>query len=92
MDFIEGILALAGIDDVPVFKRSQIVNQLEETEMVLSAAEWLDEETVLRKLPWVTVDEVEEILSRRAEADVARYSAGDTGGDMDDDPPEGDDE
>lgn len=92
MDFIEGILALAGIDDVPTFKRSQIVNQLEETEMVLSAAEWLDEETVLRKLPWVTVDEVEEILTRRAEADMARYNAGDTGNNIDVDPPEGDDE
>ena len=72
IDFIEGIMKIAGIEDNPTFKRSQIVNQLEETEMVLSAAEWLDEETVLRKLPWVTVDEVEEILARRAEADMAR--------------------
>ena len=92
IDFIEGIMKIAGIEDVPTFKRSQIVNQLEETEMVLSAAEWLDEETVLRKLPWVTVDEVEEILARRAEADMARYSAGNTVVDMDADPPEGDDE
>lgn len=72
IDFIAEVLELAGIDDEPIFKRSQLVNQLEETEMVLSAAEWLDEETVLRKLPFVTVDEVDEILARRAEADMAR--------------------
>ena len=86
------MLELAGIDDEPLFKRSQVVNQLEETEMVLSAAEWLDEETVLRKLPFVTVDEVDEILARRAEADMARYSAGNTVVDMDADPPAGDGE
>lgn len=72
-DFIEGIMKIAGIEDTPTFKRSQIVNQLEETEMVLSAAEWLDEETVLRKLPWITVDEVDEIILRRAEENAARY-------------------
>ena len=75
LDFIAGILALAGIDDTASFKRSQVVNQLEETEMVLSAAEWLDEETVLRKLPWVTVDEVDEILLRRAEEEAKRFDA-----------------
>lgn len=73
IDFIEGIMKIAGIEDNPTFKRSQIVNQLEETEMVLSAAEWLDEETVLRKLPWITVDEVDEIILRRAEENAARY-------------------
>lgn len=76
LDFINGILALAGIEDEATFKRSQIVNQLEETEMVLSAAEWLDEETVLRKIPWITVDEVDEILQRRSKDDAARFTAG----------------
>ena len=73
IDFIEGILVLAEIEDYPTFKRSQIVNQLEETEMVLSAAEWLDDETVLRKLPWVTVDEVDEIIGRRTDAEMRRF-------------------
>lgn len=77
IDFIAGILALAGIDDTPTFKRSQIVNQLEETEMVLTAAEWLDEETILKKLPWITVDEVDEILRRRDEEAASRVTAPD---------------
>lgn len=67
IDFIRGILALDGIEDTPIFKRSQIVNQAEETEMILSAAAHLDDETVLKKLPWITVDEVEEILKKKAE-------------------------
>lgn len=64
IEFIGGILACLGLRAVPLFKRSQVVNQLEETQMVLAAAEFLDVETILRKLPWVTVDEVEEILAR----------------------------
>lgn len=63
--FLENLLAYLGIDAAPSFKRSQIVNQLEETEMVLAAADVLDTETLLRKLPWVTVDEVEGIMARR---------------------------
>lgn len=63
-DFIEGLLALLGIDDVPMYKRSQVVNQLEETEMILAAADLLDRETILRKLPWLSDDEVEGIGKR----------------------------
>lgn len=36
------------------------------TDMVLQAAEYLDDETVLRHLPFITVDEVKDILSRKA--------------------------
>lgn len=75
-DFIDGILSIAGIDDVPTYKRSQVVNQAEETEMILSAAAWLDDETILRKLPWVTVDEVSEILARRDSAEIGRLRDG----------------
>lgn len=78
-DCIEGILALAGIEDVPTYRRSQVVNEAEITEMVLSAAAYLDDETVLRKLPWISVDEIPEIMKRRAEEDAARFK------DVDDD-------
>lgn len=63
--FIKQILALMGISDNPVFKRNRISNQKEQTDMVLSASEYLDEETVLNKLPFVTVDEVTEIMARK---------------------------
>ena len=42
-----------------------ISNQKEQTDMVLSAADYLDDETVLSKLPFITVDEIYKILSNR---------------------------
>lgn len=64
-DFIHSVLALMGIDDNPVFKRNRISNQNEQTQMILSAAEYLDTETILNKLPFITVDEVSEIMARK---------------------------
>lgn len=59
------ILELMGIDDTPIFKRNRISNQSEQTNMVLMAADHLDEETILNKLPFITVDEVPDILARK---------------------------
>ena len=44
-----------------------MANQLEDTEMILAAADYLDHEAVLKKLPWLSVDEADEILARRKE-------------------------
>lgn len=74
LDFLNAILELAGIDNTPSFKRSRIVNQLEETQMVLSAANFLDVESVLNHLPWLTREEREEILERKAEQDMERLA------------------
>ena len=57
-----GILELIGIVDMPLFQRNRVSNQKERTEMVMLAAQYLDDETVLNKLPFITVDEVERIL------------------------------
>lgn len=65
IEFIQQILALIGIEDTPVFKRNRISNQKEQVEMVMLEAEYLDEETLLKKLPNITVDEVSRILARR---------------------------
>lgn len=63
--FIQQILKLIGIKDTPIFKRNRISNQTEQTQLILSAADYLDDETVLRKLPFVTVDEVARILAQK---------------------------
>lgn len=62
---IRQLLSIIGIDDMPVFKRNRISNQKEMTETIISAANYLDDQTILNKLPFITVDEVEEILARR---------------------------
>lgn len=74
LDFLKQIFALAGIDDTPTFKRSKIVNQMEETQMVLMAAQYLDEETLLNKIPWLTPEEVQDILERRDEEEQKRLA------------------
>lgn len=65
-DCIKQILALLGIEEEPVYKRNRISNMTETVNMVMSTAEYLDEETVLRKLPFITVDEVDEIMKRKS--------------------------
>lgn len=72
-EFIQQILALNGIEDTPVFKRNRISNEKEQTEMILSAADYLDEETILTKLPFVTVDEVQSILEKKLEDDQSSF-------------------
>lgn len=66
------ILDIDEDDCVPLFKRNRISNQKEQVEMLVQEAEWLDEETILSKLPNITVDEVPEILKRKAAEDAER--------------------
>ena len=65
IECVQQILALIGIEDTPIFKRNRISNQREQTEMVLSSAQYLDEATVLSKLPFISPDEVSGILAWR---------------------------
>lgn len=71
--FIRQILGMMGIDAVPIFRRNRISNQKEQTEMVMMAAQYLDDQTVLEKLPWITVDEVDDILARKDGESAARF-------------------
>ena len=70
------VLALIGIEDEPVFTRSRISNQLEQVQMVVQEAQWLDPETVLRKLPNVTPDETQAILERLDNETASRMLLG----------------
>lgn len=71
--FIYKLFALIGIDDDPTFTWNRIANQSEETNMVLSAANYLDDETLLRHLPWLTPEEVDAVMERRYQMDEQKY-------------------
>jgi hypothetical protein len=73
IEFIHNLLDLLGIEDDPIFKRNRISNQKEQTEMVLSASEYLDEKTILQKLPFISIDEVDEILKKKDEESAERF-------------------
>lgn len=63
-EFVQQLLALMGIEDAPVFKRTRISNQKEQVDMVMSEAQYLDRETILRKLPNISPSEVPAIKER----------------------------
>lgn len=73
IEFIQNILDLAGIEDDPTFKRSSIINQTEETNMVLAAGQYLDDETILKHLPFLNIDEIDEILMRKDREEADRF-------------------
>lgn len=85
-EFVQQILKLIGIEDTPVFKRNRISNEKEQTDMILSAADYLDSETILQKLPFITVDEVASILAKKDQeaaetfAEAAPLAAGEEPG------------
>ena len=64
IEYIQNILKVIGREDMPLFMRKQIHNQKEITDMVMSAADILDPETIINHLPFISVDEREEILAR----------------------------
>jgi len=74
IEFTQNILELAGIDDEVSFKRSTIINQTEETTMVLAAAQYLDIETILKHLPFINVDEIDDILDNVTREEANRFT------------------
>ena len=73
VDFIQGLLALINVEDSPTFKRSKIINMAEDTQMILSAAQYLDDETILKHLPFLNIDEIKDIMDRRIREEAGRY-------------------
>lgn len=78
-DAIVRLLELQGIDDTPLFHRNRISNQLEQVQMVVQEAAWLDEATILRKLPNLTPDEVVAVMLANEDADMGRFGVGGEG-------------
>ena len=76
---VQQILRLIGVEDTPIFKRNRITNELEQVQMVMLEAEYLDEETLLKKLPNITPDEVNDILKKKDAEDANRMLQYDTG-------------
>lgn len=66
------VLRLQGIDDSPVFKRQRISNQREQVEMLVQEAAWLDEKTILRKLPNLTPAEAQAVITANENEEMAR--------------------
>lgn len=62
IDFCQKILELAGIDDNPSFVWNKVVNMQEITDMIISCANYIGVEMVIKKLPFLTPEEQEQII------------------------------
>ena len=74
IEFVRNILKLQGIEDIPQFKRNKIANQGETTTMILQASNYIDDETVLKHLPFLSPDEIETILKNKEKEEAERFS------------------
>ena len=73
-DFLKRLLAVAGIEDVPTFTRSIIVNNQEEMQLVVMAAQFLPSDYITRKLLELLGDgdKADDILDQMAADELAR--------------------
>lgn len=79
IEFVQQLGALLGIDEgkcTPQFKRNRISNQSEQVAMIVQEAAWLDEETIIKKLPNITPDEIDDIMARKAAETIDRGFGG----------------
>jgi hypothetical protein len=71
---VRKLLTFAGVEDAtPLFKRNRVANQTEKTQMVMSAASVLDDEAIINHLDFISVDEKEAIMQRKADVDMSRF-------------------
>lgn len=71
--FIQGLLNLAGIKDNPTYKRSKLVNMAEEVNMLIAMSSYLDRETIIDHVPFLSPDEKKVVLDRLAKEELSRY-------------------
>ena len=71
---IKALLKLVGINDAPTYHRRKTTNQPEITNMVLAAAQYLDDETILKHLPFLNIDEINDIMIRKDKEEAARFT------------------
>ena len=74
--FIKGILTVFGIDDKPSFVRSKMANRSEEIESILSAADYLSEEYITRKIMTILgdIDMIDDAQAQKANESMARFN------------------
>lgn len=77
-EFVNGILAVLGIDDTVTFVRSKMSNKNEEIQAILSGAEYLSQEYITEKLLTILgdIDRVDEVLEQIADENMSRMNGG----------------
>lgn len=81
IDFLQGVLTVAGVEDKPSFTRSILVNVQETVQVVLQAAQYLSEDYVTQKIMQLLGDgdQAEEVLEQMYGENLERMPVGGTG-------------
>lgn len=76
IDFLQGIFAIAGIEDNPTFTRNKIANRTEEMQNLMMAAQYLDDEYIVRKVCTILgdPDAADGVLERLDKAEQDRLT------------------
>ena len=87
LEFVQGILAVAGIDDEPTFTRSMLINVSEDIQTVLQSAAYLDPDYVTEKILTILGDgdKAAEMLKKMNADSLSRLATGYKGKTMPDD-------
>lgn len=75
IEAVVALLSLQGVDEeaaTPSFKRNRISNQKEQTEMIMETLDLIGDELALKKLPFLTPDEVAARLEMMDNDEMAR--------------------
>lgn len=73
LEFVSGILKVAGVEDSPTFTRSMLVNRSEEIQTLIMAAEFMSKEYVTEKILSLLgdADRVDEVQSAMVETETS---------------------
>ena len=76
LEFLQGIFAIAGIEDNPTFTRNKIANRSEEMQNLMMAAQYLDDEYIVKKVCTILgdPDAAEGVLERLDKAEQDRFT------------------
>lgn len=78
LKFINGILAILGIEDKPTFTREQLVNAEDEIQVILQAADYLPSDYITRKILTLLGDgdQADAIIQQMIAEEIARVNYG----------------
>lgn len=75
LKFVKQIMRIAGVDDEPSLKWNKVINQTEITSMVLMAAQYLPEETVVQLLPFLSPEQVDYVNKEMEKRQMEQFHA-----------------
>ena len=77
IDTVMNLTELAlGKKYIPLFTRNKISNKKEQTDMVIECSSYLDNETILKHLPFLSSDEISTILKNKEAEDYEQFNDG----------------